>query len=101
MFKLHFRSQKILGQKEIFGPKYLFAKEILSQKLWSKFFLDRVEFERYRQKEGEDFESFYIATQQLAFDADLVNNHCAECSKKCLESRVANKLMAGFQKVQK
>ena len=59
--------------------------------------LDRVEFERYRQKEGEDFESFYIATQQLAFDADLVNNHCADCSKKCLESRVANKLMAGIK----
>ena len=59
--------------------------------------LDRVEFERYRQKEGEDFECFYIATQQLAFDADLVNNHCDECSKKCLESRVANKLMAGIK----
>ena len=55
---------------------------------------DRVEFERYRQKEGENFESFYIATQQLTFDADLVGNHCAECAKKCLESRVANKLMA-------
>ena len=59
--------------------------------------LDRVEFERYRQKEGEDFESFYIAMQQLAFDADLVNNHCAECSKRYLESRVANKLMAGIK----
>ena len=59
--------------------------------------MDRVEFERYRQKDGEDFESFYIATQQLAFDADLVNNHCAECYKKRLESRVANKLMAGIR----
>ena len=59
--------------------------------------LDRVEFERYRQKEGENFESFYIATQQLAFDADLVSNHCADCSKRCLESRVANKLMAGIK----
>ena len=58
--------------------------------------LDRVEFEKYKQKEGEDFESFYISTQQLAFDADLVNNHCGECSKKCLESRVANKIMAGI-----
>ena len=52
--------------------------------------LDRLEFERCRKKEGKDFESFYIATQQLAFDADLVNNHCAGCGKKCLESRVAN-----------
>ena len=59
--------------------------------------VDRVEFERYNQKEGEDFKSFSIATQQLAFDADLVNNHCDECSKKCLESRVANKIMAGIR----
>ena len=59
--------------------------------------LDRVEYERYRQKEGEDFESFYIATQQVAFAADLVNSHCAECSKRCLESRVASKLMAGIK----
>ena len=58
--------------------------------------LDRVEFEKYKQKDGEDFESFYISTQQLAFDADLVNNHCGKCSKKCLESRVANKIMAGI-----
>ena len=59
--------------------------------------LDRVEFERHKQKEDEDFESFYIATQQLAFDANLVTNYCDECSKKCLESRVANKLMAGIK----
>ena len=58
--------------------------------------LDRVEFEKYKQKEGEDFESFYISTQQLAFDADLVDHHCGECPKKCLESRVANKIMAGI-----
>ena len=45
--------------------------------------LDRVEFEKYKQKEGEDFESFYISTQQLAFDADLVNTHCGEFAKKC------------------
>ena len=59
--------------------------------------LDRVEFERYRQKECEDFECFFIATQQLAFGADLVNNHCAECSKRYLESSVASKLMAGIK----
>ena len=40
--------------------------------------------------EGEDFDSFYNATQQLAFDADLVKNHCDECSKKCLESRAGH-----------
>ena len=27
----------------------------------------------------------------------LVNSHCAECAKKCLESRVANQLMAGIK----
>ena len=59
--------------------------------------LDRVELERYRQKEDEDFESFYVATQWLAFDTDLVNNHCAECSKKCPKARVVNKLMANIK----
>ena len=34
---------------------------------------------------------------QLIFDADLVNNHCAECAKKCIESRVVNKPMAGIK----
>ena len=72
-------------------------KKFCHKNCGQNFFLDRVEFERYRQKEGEDFESFYIATQQLAFDADLVSNHCADCSKRCLESRVANKLMAGIK----
>ena len=34
---------------------------------------------------------------QLAFDADLVTNHFEECSKNCLVSRVANKLLAGIK----
>ena len=58
--------------------------------------MDRVEFEKYKQKDAEDFESFYISTQQLAFNADLVNHHCCECYKKCLETRYSNKIMAGI-----
>ena len=59
--------------------------------------LDRVEFERCRQKEVEDFESFYINVQQTAIDANLCKDHCNGCEKLCLEARIANKVMAGLK----
>ena len=59
--------------------------------------LDRVEFERCRQKEGEDFENFYINVQQCAIDANLSKEHCNACKKLCLEARMENKLMAGLK----
>ena len=59
--------------------------------------LDRVEFERCRQKESENFESFFIMVQKTAIDANLCKDHCNACKKLCLEARIANKIMAGLK----
>ena len=43
--------------------------------------LDRVEFEQRKQMESEDFETFFVAVQQIAENADLCENHCQDCTK--------------------
>ncbi len=58
--------------------------------------LDIVQFENRKQKSGEDFDSYLIAIQQIASDADLVCDHCAECRVKCLDRRLAARLISGI-----
>ena len=41
--------------------------------------LEGVEFERCRQKEGEDFKNFYINVQQYAIDVDLCKDYYNVC----------------------
>ena len=45
--------------------------------------LDRVEFEQVAQREGEEFDDFYVSLQQIAENAELCGGHCEDCSKKC------------------
>ncbi len=58
--------------------------------------LDIVQFENRKQKSGEDFDSYLIAIQQIASDADLVCDHCADCRVKCLDRRLAARLISGI-----
>ena len=44
--------------------------------------LDKVDFERCRQREGEDFETFFINVQQASIDAELTKEHCEDCAKQ-------------------
>ena len=59
--------------------------------------LDRVEFERCKQREGEDFESFFINVQQTEIDANLCADHCNACGKLCTGARIENKGVAGLK----
>ena len=58
--------------------------------------LDRVEFEQVAQREGEEFDDFYVSLQQTAENADLCGGHCEECSKKCWDMRISTKIMSGI-----
>ncbi len=58
--------------------------------------LDIVEFENRKQKTGEDFDSYLVAIQQIASDADLVCDHCADCRVRCLDRRLAVRLISGI-----
>ncbi len=58
--------------------------------------LDIVEFENRKQKTGEDFDSYLVAIQQIASDADLVCDHCADCRVRCLDRRLAARLISGI-----
>ena len=44
-------------------------------------FTARKIFEQAKQKEGEDFEDYYVSVQQITEDADLCNLHCDDCRK--------------------
>ncbi len=58
--------------------------------------LDIVEFENRKQKSGENFDSYLVAVQQLASDADLTHGHCDACKVKCLDRRLAGRLISGI-----
>ncbi len=59
--------------------------------------LDMVELDNRIQKEGESFDSYLVAIQQLAQDADLTSGHCADCKLKCLDRQLAGRLISGIR----
>ncbi len=59
--------------------------------------LDIVEFETRQQKSEENFDSYLVAIQQLAADADLTQGHCKECKGKCLDRHLAARLISGIR----
>ncbi len=58
--------------------------------------LDIVQFENRKQKNGEDLDSYVVAIQQLASDANLVCDHCPDYRVKCLDRRLAARLISGI-----
>ncbi len=59
--------------------------------------LDMVEFDRRTQHTDENFDAYLVAVQQLAADADLTHGHCNECKVKCLDRRLAGRLISGIR----
>ncbi len=59
--------------------------------------LDMVAFDNRKQKEGENFDSYLVAVQQLAQDADVAHDHCKACKMKCLDRRLAGRLISGIR----
>ncbi len=59
--------------------------------------LDMVAFDNRKQKEGENFDSYLVAVQQLAQDADVAHDHCKACKIKCLDRRLAGRLISGIR----
>ncbi len=59
--------------------------------------LDMVDFDYRVQRTNEDIDSYLVAIQQLAQDANLVDDHCDECRIKCLDRRLAVRLISGIQ----
>ncbi len=58
--------------------------------------LDMCAFDNRKQKTGENFDSYLVAIQQLAQDADLTFEHCDQCKVKCLDRRLAGRLISGI-----
>ncbi len=59
--------------------------------------LDMVEFDRRTQHADENFDAYLVAVQQLAADADLTHGHCNQCKVKCLDRRLAGRLISGIR----
>ncbi len=59
--------------------------------------LDMCAFDNRKQKAGENFDSYLVAIQQLAQDADLTFEHCDQCKVKCLDRRLAGRIISGIQ----
>ncbi len=55
-----------------------------------------IQFDHREQNEGEDFDTYLIAIQQLAQDADLAADHCHECKTKCIDRRLAARIISGI-----
>ena len=90
-FSIGIKDEEEMELEEIF---HALRKFIRSKR---NILLDRIEFERCGQFEGEDFESYFINVQQTAIDANLCKDHCNACEKLFLEARIANKVMAGLK----
>ncbi len=58
--------------------------------------LDMCAFDNRKQKTGENFDSYLVAIQQLAQDADLTFEHCDQCKVKCLDRRLAGRIISGI-----
>lgn len=59
--------------------------------------LDRVEFEQRQQLEGEDFNSFFVAIQKIALNADLCEDVCQDCTKRNWDLIMATKIVSGMK----
>ncbi len=105
----HFRSSLTLDMRDVLedrigadkrkGPNDLLddiEKDIRNKR---SVILDIVEFDRRTQKTNEGFDSYLVAVQQLAQDADLTNGRCANenYKVKCLDRRLAGCLISGMQ----
>ncbi len=86
-----------IGMDDDEGPDDLLEKIEKHIRNKRSVVLDMVAFDQREQKEGEDLDSYLVAIQQLAQDADLVAKHCPECSRNCLDRRLATRLISGIR----
>ncbi len=57
---------------------------------------DLVEFDLRKQQPGESFEDYLVAIKKLADAADLVDKHCNDCFKECIDRRLTVRLISGI-----